>query len=81
MKLSGAIAERNIIKQMDWDEMKASLGQQVKNHSQFFETFLVVDTTGKAHTTGGDEFDISGRSYFREIIQEGKKTVVSNPLI
>ncbi|MTI84284.1 MAG: methyl-accepting chemotaxis protein [Firmicutes bacterium] len=69
------------IKSMDWEKQLPVL-QVVADKHDDYEMFVVGDVKGVAHTTtsGNQEFDISDRQYFNDVMQT-KEVVISDPII
>lgn len=73
-------ADLDKVKTLDWEQMKAELGQLLKKHEDDFEMFFVADKNGDAHTTSGAVVNIFDREYFKEIMG-GKDLVMSDVII
>jgi len=80
--LTKTVADRNIVRAMDWDGMKEDLIRLQKRDARYIETYFLADATGRAPTTaGGEPVDLSERAYFKEIMSGAKDSVVSDPLV
>lgn len=57
--------------EMDWSEQSAILKTALTVHEDF-EDLFIIDSTGAARTTAGEELDLADREYFHRLISSGK---------
>ncbi|MDK2871486.1 MAG: methyl-accepting chemotaxis protein [bacterium] len=78
--LAGTNAAKDALKSGDWTNLlKTYLPPRIKNKP--YEDVLIVDLTGKAESTAGAKINVKDRSYFKEIVEEGKELSISNAII
>ena len=65
---------------MDWEQVKGVINDLFKSEPAF-ETGLLGWPDGRAETTDGVSINISDRSYFKAIFEQGAKYAVSEALI
>jgi len=65
---------------MNWEQAREALFDMSKSESAF-ETGLLVWPDGRAETTDGVSIDVSDRSYFKAIFDQGAKYAISEALI
>lgn len=74
-------SEREIVRSMDWNQMKEDLIEKAKQRTDKFEMLFIADSTGQAPTTSGVTADISDREYFKEIFLQKKDFAISSAII
>ncbi len=75
------LANTPSIQSMNWEEQLPVL-QAVANQHDDYEMFVVGNVRGVAHTTtsGSQEFDISDRQYFQDVLVN-RDVVISDPIM
>ncbi|MCX7788036.1 MAG: methyl-accepting chemotaxis protein [Spirochaetes bacterium] len=90
MKEVRAQAERNITRTMDWNKIREDFVEKLRERPEF-ELFLLGYPDGTApnvhrkpdgvDTISSATSNIADRAYFRDIMQENKKSSLSNPVV
>jgi len=74
-------SEKRIVRSLDWETMKPDLISQVNDRKDRYTHFLFGLKDGTYWTTTGTKGSIADREYFQQVVEQGKKYFISNPLI
>ncbi len=74
-----SISKAKFFQEMDMDLIKPTLTNTSSNNPDY-EFLFISDSNGAAWTTEDHTIDVSDRSYFKEIMEDGKDLVISDYL-
>jgi len=75
-----SVASTMRARSMEWEQVRAALLDLSRSES-FFESGILAWPDGRVETTDGVSTDVSDRSYFKAIFEQGAKYAVSEALV
>ena len=76
-----AIAGRRIIREGTFDEIRDEMDGLAGDLNKDFEMIFYVDVEGRFITTTGAEGNVADRAYFKDIMFDGRRETISDPVV
>jgi len=78
IKENKQVARKEVLKTMDWKQVKPVLKETIEESDGLYDIMFLADKEGNKRDTTGNSNSIADRSFYQEIIEEGKDTSISN---